>query len=298
VLPVRAYRHELDGPAPQASAPSLPIANVRVATTPQVRRRRRPRLQTGANRRGTHAASVVACARIISDRSREAARKATAAFDRFTDMGELPRARPVMVGDLLLDERRTLLEFLVELQPEDWERPTECPAWTVRGICLHLLGDDLSLLSRQRDERPSPVALAADAKGWDQLFILLDQFNETWVDAASFLSTPLLRQLLQLTGDWTHAWYTSVDPERLGEPVAWAGPEPAPYWLNAAREYLERWIHHEQIRRALNATALDEARWVVPAVATAVRGFPAGFSGSAPKSGPPSASCFRTRDGP
>jgi len=193
---------------------------------------------------------------------------------------ELSPVGPIPVADLLVAERQLLLDLLAGLGPGEWDRPTECPAWSVTGIVLHLLGDDLSILSRQRDGRSSPVALAAAAQGWDQLFTLLDRHNEAWVEAANSLgvSTALVCDLLRLTGDWTHHWYTTVDPERLGEPVPWAGPEPAPYWFLAAREYLERWIHHQQIRRAIGTPPLDEARWVIPAVATAVRGFPAGLS--------------------
>src|SRR3954471_5656190 len=50
---------------------------------------------------------------------------------------------------------------------------------------------------------------------------------------------------------WTHAWYASADLETRGEEVLLFGPGPAPYWAIAAREYLERWVHHLQIRRAL-----------------------------------------------
>jgi uncharacterized protein (TIGR03083 family) len=193
-------------------------------------------------------------------------------------MSNLDPARPVIVGDLLADERGVLLALLAGLDPEDWELPTECPAWSVRGIALHLLGDDLSILSRQRDERPSRVAIATAAQGWDQLFVILDRQNEAWVEAASDMSTHLLCQLLRLSGEWTHAWYTTVDPNRLGEPIPWAGAEPAPYWFLAAREYLERWIHHQQIRRAVAAEPLDQAGWVVPAVGVAARGLRAGLA--------------------
>jgi len=193
-------------------------------------------------------------------------------------MSLLSPAQPVGVGDLLVEERKRLLELLTAMAPGDWDRPTECPAWNVMGIVFHLLGDDLSILSRQRDERPSPVASAVAARGWDQIGAIIDRFNEAWVEAAGFLSSPLLCELLRLTGTWTHNWYTTVDPGRLGEPIPWVGLEPAPYWLLAAREYLERWVHHQQIRRALGAPPLDEPRWVVPAVATAIRGFPAGLS--------------------
>jgi Mycothiol maleylpyruvate isomerase N-terminal domain len=48
-------------------------------------------------------------------------------------------------------ERDALLELLRELAPRDWTRPTECPAYPIKGIATHVLGDDLSLLSRQRD---------------------------------------------------------------------------------------------------------------------------------------------------
>ena len=142
---------------------------------------------------------------------------------------------------------------------------------------LHLLGDDLSILSRQRDGEPSRVAIEA-GNDWDQLFAILDRHNELWVDASSSFGVPLLLELLRLSGDWTQRWYATVDADSLGEPIAWISPEPAPYWLLTAREYLERWIHHQQIRRAIGRPGwgIDE-RWGVPAVAVAVRGFPLGF---------------------
>ena len=51
----------------------------------------------------------------------------------------------------LMPERAALLELLRSLGASEWDQPTECPAWTVKGIALHILGDDVSLLSRQRD---------------------------------------------------------------------------------------------------------------------------------------------------
>src|SRR5437660_5358462 len=112
-------------------------------------------------------------------------------------MTDLPPAGRVEFLDLSRDERRELLELLSELKPAEWEAPTECPAWSVKGIALHLLGDDLSILSRQRDGVPSRVALEAGARGWDQLFAILDRFNEQLVDALADLSPPLLLELLR-----------------------------------------------------------------------------------------------------
>lgn len=174
-------------------------------------------------------------------------------------------------------ERGELLDLLDGLTPAEWAAPTECPAWMVKGIALHLLADDLSLLSRQRDDEPSGVSIAPGAT-FDELFVALDRFNERWVAAASFFSPLVLIELLRLSGEWTHLFYGTVDGDRLGEAVPWIGPEPAPYWLLAAREYWERWIHQEQIRRAVDQPGLHDPRFVVPAVAVAVRGFPQGLA--------------------
>src|SRR5438874_91903 len=184
-------------------------------------------------------------------------------------------------GDLILVEadveRGELLDLLSDLKANEWALPTECPAWSVKGIALHLLADDLSLLSRQRDEEPSGVAIEPGAS-FDELFVALDRFNEQWVEAASFFSPAVILELLRLSGDWTHDFYGAVDGDRLGEPIPWIGPDPAPYWLLTAREYFERWIHQLQIRRAVGRPGLMDERHVVPAVATAVRGFPQGFA--------------------
>ncbi|MBV9411277.1 MAG: maleylpyruvate isomerase family mycothiol-dependent enzyme [Acidimicrobiia bacterium] len=174
-------------------------------------------------------------------------------------------------------ERGELLSLLEGLKPDEWAAPTECPAWSVKGIALHVLGDDLSLLSRQRDEEAPGVSIEPGGS-FDKLFVLLDRFNERWVEAASFFSPAVLIELLRMSGQWTLEFYGSIDGERLGEPVHWAGPDPAPYWLLAAREYWERWIHQEQIRRAVGRPGLHDAGFVVPAVAVAVRGFPQGLA--------------------
>lgn len=86
-----------------------------------------------------------------------------------------------------------------------------------------------------------------------------DRFNEDWVDAASFFSPALIIELLRITGDWTYRWYSSVDPNEAGETIHWISPtDLQPYWLLGAREYLERWIHHLQIRRAVGQPGLTE----------------------------------------
>src|SRR5690606_35965736 len=58
------------------------------------------------------------------------------------DLGE---DREVLdVTALLRPERAVLIDLLGGLEATDWDRPTECPAYTVKGVATHLLGDDLS----------------------------------------------------------------------------------------------------------------------------------------------------------
>jgi uncharacterized protein (TIGR03083 family) len=176
-----------------------------------------------------------------------------------------------VVLDVLAPERTELLALLERLGPEDWARPTECPVYTVKGIATHVLGDDLSLLSRQRDAAENGlVQMAREMPGAD-FRALLDAFNDRWVAAAGFLSTELVIELLRLAGEWTAEYYRAVDPEALGEPVGFFGARGAhsPFWHAIAREYVERWVHHSQIRRALGLGSLAEREFLVPGIEVA-----------------------------
>jgi uncharacterized protein (TIGR03083 family) len=176
------------------------------------------------------------------------------------------------VVPLLRPERRVLLELLGGLEAGEWERPTECPAWTVKGVALHVLGDDLSLLSRQRDEAVNGIVLEAlRPEAPSDFRALLDRFNERWVDVAGFFGTRLVRELLEVSGELTARYYEEVDPDGTGEPVGLFGGDPAPYWQIAAREYLERWVHQAQIRRALVVPALEDPALVVPGCGVVAR---------------------------
>ena len=48
----------------------------------------------------------------------------------------------------------------------------------------------------------------------------------------------------------------SDGPGRPGAPVSWAGLEPAPAWLDAARKLSEYWTHQQQLRDATERPGL------------------------------------------
>lgn len=194
-----------------------------------------------------------------------------------------------VVLDVYQPERAVLLELLGGLQRSDWERPTECPAYTIKGVTTHILGDDFSLLSRQRDAAQDGLSMLRAEFPDADFRTLLDSFNDRWVTASRFFSTDVLIELLRLTGEWTASYYRSVDPTSPGESVGFFGAnqgEHSPFWQAIAREYMERWIHHSQIRRALGRSSLAAREYLVPgvevaaAVARVEPGIPSGPDGA------------------
>src|SRR3954453_10441023 len=98
-----------------------------------------------------------------------------------SDPAALRRLGPADVVGRLVPEREALTDLLQGLTADDWNRPTECPAWTVRGVALHLLGDALSLLARQRDAEVPSLLTESSLPTWDGApDAILDRFNERW----------------------------------------------------------------------------------------------------------------------
>jgi uncharacterized protein (TIGR03083 family) len=165
------------------------------------------------------------------------------------------------VLEALGPERAALLDLLRNLDDAQWDLPTECPTYPIKGIAAHILGDDLSLLSRQRDGATQGLILVAEKMPGVDFRTLLNAFNDQWVEAARFMSPPVLLELLRLSGEWSAAYYHDVDPGSPGEPVPLFSPAPgesSPFWQAIAREYLERLAHHGQIRRALGKPSLED----------------------------------------
>ncbi len=179
---------------------------------------------------------------------------------------------PVLVLDLFPAERAELLGLLSSLTNEQWSRPTVCAGWSVKDIAGHLLGDDLGRLSRQRDG-----FRASEPAPGEPLVDFINRRNEEWVQAMRRLSPRVLVDLLASSGEPVVDLFRSLDPYAVGGAVSWAGPEPAPVRLDIAREYTERWHHHQQIRDAVGAPLLTDPRFLSPVLATFVRSLPHAF---------------------
>jgi uncharacterized protein (TIGR03083 family) len=180
---------------------------------------------------------------------------------------------PVLVVDLFPREREALLDVLRSLTADDWERPTVCPGWSVHDIGAHLVGDDLGRLSRGRDGY-SRTALHPG----EDVVEFVNRQNEQWVAAWRRVSPSIIVGMLDTTGRLTQEYFESLDAFAMGGSVWWAtGDDPAPVWLDVAREFTERWHHHAQIRDAVSAPPLDDPAILRPVIATFAHALPRTF---------------------
>jgi len=185
---------------------------------------------------------------------------------------------PVLVTHLFPDERAALLDVLRSLDAEQWERPTVCEGWSVGDVARHLVADDLGRLSRERDAYTVHGFAASSPEVFEsELLTFINAGNEAWVAATRRLSPAIVIDLLAWAGRETQAYFESLDPHAIGDPVTWAGPELAPRWLDVAREYTERWHHQAQIREGAGVPLLAESRLFAPVLAALVLGVPHTF---------------------
>ena len=177
---------------------------------------------------------------------------------------------PILTTHLFPVMRTELLRVLRSLSDDDWQKPTACEGWSVRDVALHILADDISQLSGRRDQ--DGVYFEVDS--WDDLLRLINDHNATWIKAARRISRRLLLSLLEFTGAQFHDYLAGLDLEAAAPPVGWAGNQPAPMWLQIARELTEYWMHHQHICEAVGVESLKERRFLHPVLSTFVHALP------------------------
>jgi len=180
---------------------------------------------------------------------------------------------PILVAHLFPELRQYLLSLLRSLTSEEWLLPTSATEWSVKDIALHLLGGDIGNLSRRRDSHIQNAHITS----WNDLVAFINELNDSWVKATRRISPRLLCDLLEFTGPQMETYFASLDPFAMGGAVSWASPEPAPVWLDVAREYTERWHHQQQIRDATGRPGLYEKHLFAPVLDTFVRALPHSF---------------------
>lgn len=177
----------------------------------------------------------------------------------------MDRFQPTDLRPLFPLERAALLDLLRSLSADEWRLPTVCPGWSVHQVVLHLLNGDLRFIADRRDGYQSPVGPLVEAPfGRAEVTKLVDTINHRWVEGAYFLSPRQLIDQLDRSGVEYSQTLAGLDMNATGIPVDWIVSEPAPVWIDVAREYTERVIHQQQLRDATGRPLLTERTLIFP----------------------------------
>ena len=174
----------------------------------------------------------------------------------------------------LFSQLRAELGALLDgLADDDWGRPTACPGWSVHGVAAHLFGVEVGNVSIRRDGWGLWPRPGEDLDSW------LNGFNQQWVEASRRISPRLLVELINVAALRFEELVVTLDLDAIGSPVQWAtGSDPAPVWLDVAREYMERYVHQQQIRSATGRPPLGAA-FTSPVLTTAAHALPRALDG-------------------
>jgi uncharacterized protein (TIGR03083 family) len=167
-----------------------------------------------------------------------------------------------------------LVTLLRGLAPDDWHRPTIAGAWRVRDVVAHLVDTRCRRLSFQRDgltPPPPPQAITSE----HDFVAFINSLNKQWVDLSQRLSPRVLTDLFAGTSSALADFFEQlpIDAPALF-PVSWAGEDRSAGWFDVGREFTELWHHQAQIRLAVGAPPLQDARYLRAVIDIAVRGLP------------------------
>ncbi|GAA2324984.1 maleylpyruvate isomerase family mycothiol-dependent enzyme [Streptomyces kunmingensis] len=171
---------------------------------------------------------------------------------------------PIDARAVFGQEHRLLLETLRGLAPSDWCR-TAAGRWTVHDIAAHLLGDCYGRLGH---------GYRSGFADGETLEAFIHRTNQEWVELHADDGPASLIDALAAAGAQLAELFAaaSLDATALG--VSWAGIDPAPAWLDIAREFSEHWTHRQQILHAIGRDTDLEPRALATVLDTFMRALP------------------------
>ncbi|MFJ5590865.1 maleylpyruvate isomerase family mycothiol-dependent enzyme [Streptomyces noursei] len=176
---------------------------------------------------------------------------------------------PIDARPLFAPELAALMATLRGLAPTDWAKEA-VPGWTVRDLAAHLLCDFYGRLARDRDGRQEGPGFAPG----ETLEAFIHRINQEWVDAYRRVSPAALTDTLDLIGGQVARFFAATDPNVPSLGVSWAGVDPAPMWLDSARDFTEFWTHRQQIRHAVGQDTDPDPRFLSAVLDTFMRALP------------------------
>jgi hypothetical protein len=140
--------------------------------------------------------------------------------------------------------------------------------------------DDFSRLGEPIDARPLFGAEFASLRVLLRGLLLrsaerrVGRDRGAWVELHAGLRPADLVQALERDGAEVTRLFRGADLTAKGLGVPWAGADPAPRWLDVAREFTEYWTHRRQIRHATGRDTDGEPRALSTVLDTFLRALP------------------------
>ncbi|MFE9764333.1 maleylpyruvate isomerase family mycothiol-dependent enzyme [Streptomyces sp. NPDC005808] len=175
--------------------------------------------------------------------------------------------KPIDTRPLFGPELASLLDVLRALRRNEWSKAA-VPGWTVQDIAAHILGDYHGRLGWSTESHQR-----ARAAG-ETLEAFIHRVNQEWIDLYADHSPAELIEALELAGTQVTRQFEGTDLHATGLGVSWAGIDPAPKWLDIAREFTEYWTHRQQIRQATGQNTDPEPNALSAVLDTFMRALP------------------------
>ncbi len=145
------------------------------------------------------------------------------------------------VVGVLEDTFMALARLGEELGDDDWDRPTECPGWSVRDVYSHVIGTERMLLGDPSPDGPAEIP--------DHVRNPVGAANEAWVAARRGLRGDVVLDELVDVCRGRIAQLRSFGPERFDE-VGWSPVGQVPYREFMAVRVMDCWVHEQDARQA------------------------------------------------
>lgn len=164
-------------------------------------------------------------------------------------------------------ELASLLDLLRALRPADWDAPA-VPGWSVKDLAAHLLGDYRGRLGWNTSGfRPA-------FRSGETLEAFVHRVNQEWIDLHADHRPAEIVDAVESAGAEVERRFAATALDAPGLGVSWAGADPAPAWLDIAREFTEYWTHRQQIRHAAGQDTDPEPRALATVLDTFMRALP------------------------
>jgi uncharacterized protein (TIGR03083 family) len=146
------------------------------------------------------------------------------------------------VVDGLTEVWHSLAVACEDIRPEEWDRATDCPGWTVRDQLRHIVGVERMVMG---DGAPPPLEnVPAHVRN------AFAELNEPWIDARRASPGPEVLAEFIAVSERRVSQLRDLPPEQF-DVVGWAPTGQLPFRDFLVTRLFDSWAHEQDVRRAL-----------------------------------------------